>query len=98
MQDTTNGPIAPKAENMAVEFDLTVGKETFAVGIIEAKGKHVTRAQQIMGGEETRYYPALMHVVCRIGGKVMPMEYYEEMPMHAFSALMVRLNTEGFTG
>ena len=89
--------IVPKADAVVEEFDLQNGSEKITVGFIDARGKHITKAQRLMGGEEDKYYPALMHVVCRVNGSIMPIEYYEDLRMHPFSAIMVRLNTEGFT-
>ena len=89
--------IVPKADAVVEELDLQNGSEKITVGFIDARGRHIVKAQKLMDGEEERYYPALMHVVCRVNGSIMPIEYYEDLRMHAFSAIMVRLNTEGFT-
>lgn len=67
-------------------------------GIIEGKGRHVTRAQTLMGGDAERWFPALMHCVVRVNDRQEPMEFYEDMPMGDFMSLMSAINDMGFTG
>lgn len=86
-----------KEDLIIEEFKINEAGKGVTVGFIDARGKHVSKAQKLMGSDEEKYYSALMHVVCRIDGKTQPIEFYEELQMHNFSAIMVRLNSEGFT-
>jgi len=72
-------------------------KELTSFGIIDARGRDVIKAQSLMDGDASRYFPSLMHVVCRVDGKRKPIEYFEDLPMGTFSKIMVALNDEGFT-
>ena len=97
MQQPKNAATVP-GDKIIEEFVITNDGKDLTVGFIDARGKHIVKAQRLMDGEEDRYYPALMHVVCRVDDKMQPIEFYEDLQMHAFSAIMIRLNTEGFTG
>lgn len=87
---------APKYTKV-LELDLSGdGKKATKIGIIDARGKHVIQAQRYMDGDEAKWFPALMHVVCRVDDAQQPIEFYEEMRMGPFMQLMTEIGVEGF--
>lgn len=94
-KNNTSPPKTKYLKVLTVENDQ--GQEV-KIGIINAKGRHVIKAQNIMDGDSSKWFPALMHVVCRVDDQPQPLEYYEDLPMKGFMALMVEIGGEGFIG
>lgn len=81
---TKDAVLNEKPSNIT-EFELSDGK---TARCINAKGKHVMKAQRLMGGDAEKMLPSLISVCTEIDGKMITLEELEEMPAGDFMTLM----------
>lgn len=72
------------------EFTLSDGS---VAKCIDAKGKHVMKAQRLMDGDPEKMLPALISVCSTINDRVPTLEELEEMPASDFMTLMGHFST-----
>ena len=58
------------------------------------KGRHITKAGQLMGGDQSKYMVALMHLSVMIGGSQQPIEFYEDLDAGPFMAIQEEIGKQ----
>lgn len=101
-----SGEIGPKGPKMTAEKPLhpidafNKRKETLngeTLSCIKATGRDFIKVARVMGGEEEQYWPAVMHVVLRVGGKQLAPAQYEQLEWREFTGLLEELIAMGFS-